>query len=232
MKTLNFQVRIWLSAIVIAMAGLSCEEDDQKEVVIEQDFNTGKNGWEAVFAEYPPNQTDYELQSGIKTLPQPLDQTRSGYMLSGNNHSDALQMFLVKKLDGLDSKSTYQVEVEVELASKYPDGSVGIGGSPSNAVHVIAHVCGGGYELVDGDQGNVEVELNKETYGYTQVELGDVAIPANHTEYEIISRRSTGPQTVKPNNKGEIWLLIGTWSGFEGTTTLYYTNFRITFTEV
>lgn len=229
---MKMEIRIWLSAILIAVVGMSCEEDDPREVVIEQDFNTGKNGWEAVFAEYPPDQTDYELESGIKTLPQPLDQQRSGYMLSGNNHSDALQMFLVKKLDGLDSTATYQVEVEVELASKYPDGSVGIGGSPANAVHIIAHVCGGGYELVDGDQGNVEVDLNKEPYGYTQVELGDVAIPADHTEYELINRKGTGPQTVKPDNKGEIWLLIGTWSGFEGPTTLYYTDLKITFTEV
>ncbi len=232
MKTRKMLVRTGLSVLLIAMVAMSCEEDDPAEVVFEQDFNTGKNGWEAVFAEYPPTQTDYELESGIKTLPQPLDQRRSGYMLSGNNHSDALQMFLVKKLEGLDSTATYQVDVEVKLASKYPDGSVGAGGSPANAVHIIAHVCGGGYDLVDGDQGNVEVELNKESYGYTQVELGDVAIPADHTEYEMISREGTGPQTVRPNNKGEIWLLIGTWSGFEGITTLYYTDFKITFTEV
>ncbi len=231
MKTMN--TRIWFGVILISLVWISCEEDERDNLVFEQNFNSGKGRWEAVFAEYPPDQTDfYELDSGIKTLPEPLDQNKSGFMLSGNNHSDALQMFLVKKIEGLDSTATYEVNVKAELASQYPDGSVGAGGSPANAVHLVAHACGGGYELIEGESGNVQIEFDKESYGYTQIEMGDIAIPEDHDNYEMIQREGNSTQAIRPNNKGEIWMLIGTWSGFEGITTLYYTSFKITFTEV
>lgn len=38
--------------------------------------------------------------------------------------------------------------------------------------------------------------------------------------------------TVTTNNKGEIWLILGTDSGYESTTTIFYTNLSVTFKKL
>ena len=40
-------------------------------------------------------------------------------------------MFLKKKVTGLDPNRTYKVTYEIDLGTHYPNGSVGIGGSPA-----------------------------------------------------------------------------------------------------
>ena len=79
------------------------------------------------------------------------------------NHSDALQMWLVKQLTGLSPESKYSIQTEVELASKYPDGSVGIGGSPGNSVHLVSKFATEGYTLEKGkaEGDNVQLVLKK-----------------------------------------------------------------------
>jgi hypothetical protein len=158
-------------------------------------------------------------------------------MLSGNNHSDALQMFLVKQLSGLAPNTLYTIETEVEMASKYPDGSVGIGGSPGNAVHLVSKFATDGYTLKSGKNefDNVELVLNKVESlpeSVLNIDLGDVSIPSEEYVYQMIDRKkSSTPDAVVTDDQGKLWAIVGTWSGFEGISTLYYTRIKITLTE-
>jgi hypothetical protein len=63
------------------------------------------------------------------------------------------------------------------------------------------------------------------------VVLGDIAVPSDSQDYALITRNNAGnaPFIARSNSKGEIWLIIGTDSGFEGTTTLYYTRINVVF---
>lgn len=214
-----------------------CDDEivSNTQVVAETNFNEGADGWSAVYAAYPDKDSAfYELVAGIRALPSLLDQTRKGFMLSGNNHSDALQMFLAKKISGLAPNASYKVETQVELASMYPDGSVGIGGSPGNAVHLVSKFATKGYTLAKGKEefDNVELVLNTEGSVLEQ-DLGDVSIPTEEYIYQLITRKeSSGSQVVKSDPEGKLWAIVGTWSGFEGITTLYYTKIKITFSRI
>jgi len=237
MKT-NQYVIFWMMALVLATG--SCKDDNAEPnkaiVLLETDFNKGADGWKAVYAAYPEADADfYELVSGIKPLPASLDQTKSSFLLSGNNHSDALQMFLVKQLSGLTPKTSYSVETEVELASKYPDGSIGIGGSPGNSVYLVSKYSTLGYTLNKDKSGNIELVMSKvesTPESVLNVDLGDVSIPSDQYVYQLISRKkASAPEVVQSDQQGKLWAVIGTWSGFEGISSLYYTRIKVTLTK-
>jgi len=246
---------ILMLAFVLPFTACNDEETiESKTVVIETDFNKvasakitlgetenlpSTDGWSAVFAEYPDGGNEfYELNSGIKNLPEPLDQTKKAFMLSGNNHSDALQMWLVKQLSGLASESKYSIETEVELASKYPDGSVGIGGSPGNSVHLVSKFATKGYTLEKGksEGDNVQLVLKKVEAvpeSVMNIDLGDVSIISDQYVYKLINRKKSSESNVVVTDKdGKLWAVVGTWSGFEGISTLYYTRIKFTLTKI
>lgn len=243
MKTHNY---LMLPVMVFSLLFAACQEDEieSKAVVFETDFNQSANSgdkitddWQAVFAEYPEGEEDfYELNSGVKNLPAPLDQSKKSFMLEGNNHSDALRMFLVKQLSGLTPGSRYVVETEVELASKYPDGSVGIGGSPGNAVHLVSYFSTSGYTLEKPKGSNIQLVLTKTgeiSDGVATIDLGDVSIPSEEYVYQLIKRKkSSSPAAVRADSQGKLWAIVGTWSGFEGISTLYYTKIKISLTKI
>jgi len=236
---------ILMLAFVLPFTSCNDEETtDSKTVVLETDFNkvataNPSDGWSAIFAEYPDGANEfYELASGIQNLPQPLDQSKKAFMLSGNNHSDALQMWLVKQLSGLSPETKYSIETEVELASKYPNGSVGIGGSPGNSVLLVSKFATQGYTLEKGktEGDNVKLVLNKveaTPESVMNIDLGDVAITSDQYVYQLITRKKSSETHVAVTDKdGKLWAVVGTWSGFEGISTLYYTRIKITLTEI
>lgn len=236
---------ILMLAFVLPFASCNDEETiESKTVVLETDFNkvttaNPTDGWSAVFAEYPDGANEfYELNSGIKNLPEPLDQTNKAFMLSGNNHSDALQMWLVKQLSGLSPESKYSIETEIELASKYPDGSVGIGGSPGNSVHLVSKFATQGYTLEKGktEGDNVQLVLKKVEAvpeSVLNIDLGDVAITSDQYVYQLITRKKSSDTNMAMTDKdGKLWAVVGTWSGFEGISTLYYTRIKFTLTKI
>ena len=61
--------------------------------------------------------------------------------------------------------------------------------------------------------------------------IGDIAHGNSGFEYTLI-KRSLNNFTVQAGEDGEIWLIIGTDSGFEGTTTLYYSKIKADLTEI
>jgi hypothetical protein len=231
--------------LVIAIPFTSCNDDEtflSKTVTIETDFNqvtlaNPTDGWVTVFAQYPESDSEfYELTSGIQNLPQPLDQSKKAFMLSGNNHSDALQMWLVKQLSGLKPDSKYSIETEVELASKYPDGSVGIGGSPGNSVHLVSKFATNGYTLENKKGSNIDLVLTKiesNSESVMSIDLGDVSIPSDQYIYKLITRKkSSDANVILTDHQGKVWAVIGTWSGFEGISTLYYTRIKFTLSKI
>lgn len=232
--------------LAVVLPFTSCNDDEtieSKTVVLETDFSkvataNPPGGWAALFAEYPDGANEfYELTSGLKNLPEPLDQTKKAFMLSGNNHSDALQMWLVKQLSGLAPESKYSIATEVELASKYPDGSVGIGGSPGNSVHLVSKFSTQGYTLEMGKSksDNVKLVLKKVEAlpeSVMELDLGDVSITSDQYVYKLITRYKSSDTNVAVTDKdGKLWAFVGTWSGFEGVTTLYYTRIKFTLTK-
>ena len=201
------------------------------------DFSQSQDAWQGDFSDLPANEDDstfYELKVAYTDLPSNLGSKKS-MMLSGNNHSDDLFMFMKRKITGLIPNTRYTLVFEIELASDAAKGSVGVGGSPGESVYLKA----GASEIeptkvVQSNQYVLNVDKgNQSTSGTNAITLGDIAIPAASSGFTLISRTnassSTQPFMAQTSSAGEIWVLVGTDSGFEGTTTVYYTKMNIVF---
>ena len=58
--------------------------------------------------------------------------------------------------------------------------------------------------------------------------LGTISVGDDATHYALISRDNKDkPILATANEQGELWILIGTDSGFEGITTLYYKTIKV-----
>ena len=222
---------------------LSCDSDatDPNEPLSAQvDFSTGQHGWTADFADYPVGQDDfYELESGYRALPAPLDTSQRALYISGNNHSDDLFMFWKGQIVGLAPNTSYRVRFEVEIATNVPAGCGGVGGSPGESVWVKAgasriepeSVDVGGFLQMNIDKGNQAIG------GENALVMGDVAnsqtCGQGQPQWEL-KQLTSGAETIEVtvDGDGRVWLLIGTDSGFEATTRLYFTLVLATFEPI
>ena len=65
------------------------------------------------------------------------------------------------------------------------------------------------------------------------IDLGDVSITSDQYVYKLINRKKSSDANVVVTDKnGKLWAVVGTWSGFEGISTLYYTRVKFTLTKI
>ena len=136
-------------------------------------------------------------------------------------------MFLKRRIDGLRPNTVYAVSVSVDLATNLSAGLIGIGGSPGESVFVkagastvepLAEEDGNRYLRMNIDKGN------QARGGESMVVLGNVAHPeVANREYRVKTLDNVDmPLSVTTDGEGRVWLIVGTDSGFEGLTRLYY----------
>lgn len=234
-------MRKWviLCSLALMTSLLSCENKDEtirEKVVIDSNFDQSTDNWTADLAEYSI-ETDtsiIEFRYGRKSLPASLDKSRRAFMMQSHNRSDDMFMYLKRKVTGLRANQAYNVVFNIELATNSPANSVGIGGSPGSSVFLKAGASGiepskkleqGFYKfnLDKGEQANEGKELFL---------IGNIANGLETEDYKIIQRNNeTKSVEVKSNANGEVWLCVGTDSGFEGLTRIYYDKIKATITE-
>jgi len=210
----------------------SCETDSKNGIQIIThtfNFNESAHEWTGGFADFPLSQDDSALYE-LKYCYTDLNSNTKAIMLSGNNHSDDLFMFMKKKLTGFTPNTTYTVTFEVELASDAADSSVGTGGSPGESVYLkVGATQMEPKSVIENNEHVMNIDKGVQSQsGVDMLVIGNIAAPAGATGYTIISRSNAGtnysnPFVVGSNSRGELWLIVGTDSGFEGVTTVYYT---------
>lgn len=203
-----------------------------KTELFNYEFAQGAQSWQAGFSDYPSdNAAVYELDSGIKTLPAGF--SGSGYLLSGHNRSDDLFMFLKRKVYGLSPSTQYTATVKVSLLSNAGEGCIGAGGAPGEAVYLKV-----GYADKEPKQEGYYLNVPKgnQSQDGTQAKvLGNVAIAGANcagTVYKAKTLSSTAEQslTLTTASDGSVWIFVGTDSGYEGKTQLYYQQIELRFT--
>jgi hypothetical protein len=167
----------------------------------------------------------------------PLDTTRLAQYVSGNNPSDDLFMYMKRKITGLDPNTTYRVSFIVDFASIYPTNAIGIGGAPGESVTMKAGVTliepdtmienkGGDYVVMNIDKGN------QSNPGQDMDTIGHVGVSDTTTVYTFKTNDNIShPFVFTTDQSGEAWIIVGTDSGFEGETSLYYASITVDFTE-
>ncbi|TJY37551.1 copper amine oxidase N-terminal domain-containing protein [Cohnella pontilimi] len=208
------------------------KSDDVPIVKYRSSFDEGTDNWIGEFADLPSqgDNTIYELEHKRELLPLPGNTKNYGYKFQGMNRSDDLFMFMYKKVSGLQPNATYNVSMLFDLYTNEAGGSFGIGGSPSEAVHVKAGVVNMEPKpIIVDDYFRMSIDTGSQSQSGKQMQrIGNIAKPdAGQEGYQ---RKPFKYDTkVTTNKNGEAYLVIGTDSGYEGLTTLYYDNIQADF---
>lgn len=227
--------------ILCGVVFLSCSTDQEITVFsITYDLSKEEITWTGDFADYPEGDSiAYQLAIvSYDTIPTGTSTKSSKYALkvSGNNLSDDLFMFIKTNVKDLRPNATYEVLFNVKFSSNAPTGSVGIGGSPGESVFLKV-----GASLVEPkkelQEGMYRMNINKGNQaedGADMITLGTIGVAATTTKYTQISRYNTSSTgfIITTDERGEIWLIVGIDSGFEGSTTLYYTQIDVLFNQL
>ncbi len=199
-------------------------------------FHSDAEGWTAGFADLPVDfdQQIYELDSVHRALPDGLHQ-RGGVLMQGHNRSDDLFMYLKRQVDGLLLNTEYDVSVSIDLATNVAAGLIGIGGAPGESVFVKAGAST--VEPAASEDGNRYLRMNidkgnQSRGGEDMVVIGNVShSETTGSEYRIKRLDNAGqPLSVQSDDAGRVWLIVGTDSGFEGLTAIYYARIKYTLT--
>jgi hypothetical protein len=198
------------------------------------DFARTAEGWSADVTDYSIGRRDrIQFVAEHRLLPSPLDQTRGGLFITGDNPFDDLFMFWKGRVTGLRPDRTYAVEFTIQFATNVPNGFGGIGGSPDTSVFVKVGASNIEPTSLPGPKGWCPSDLqclnidksNQAQSGADAIVIGTAGNLSGTETWELKELRSgPTPLAVTPNADGSAWLLMGTDSGFEGRTSLYYTR--------
>jgi hypothetical protein len=227
------------AVLLLPFGAVACGDSNDDDVLaLRYDFNESDGGWEATFSDYGP-EFEMELDSGMAPLPASLERDGTGFRLTGMNRTDDLFMFLKRRIgpdDGIQAGQTYRATYRIVFASDAPTGCVGVGGPPGEGVSLKAGVVPEEPEvvLVDG-YWEITVDKSNQASGGQDVWLvGDIANGIECEEalaagqpYAVVEREYRHDVDVIVGRNAELWLIVGTDSGFEGRTTLYYMEIEV-----
>jgi len=212
-------------------------EPDSYPVEFDFSFETDADGWVVAFADLPEDydQSIYELDGGHGALPDGLD--GAGIYVQGHNRSDDLFMYLKRRVDGLTPAASYTVSATIDLATNAALGLVGIGGAPGESVFVKAGASTAEPEAAPDSTGHLRMNIDKGNQsqgGSRMAVLGAVGHPDIVGDEFRLKTLDTmdSPVVVKADDSGSAWLIVGTDSGFEGLTRLYYDRIVFTLTPI
>jgi hypothetical protein len=158
-------------------------------------------------------------------------------------------MFLKRRLgpvDGMAAGQTYELTFTIVFASNTQSGCGGIGGPPGESVFLKA---GGSpseplalfTSVSPSPQVPPHLRMNVDKSNQIQSGIhasvaGNIANgqPCNLPSRPYVSVQRTHRHTslVNANSQGELWLLVGTDSGFEGFTSLYYQRIDVSLVPI
>ena len=183
------------------------------------DFRDGAQGWEAGFADYSPLTTNMNLIAEMRP---------GAFFLSGDNRSDDLFMFLRRQI-AVAPNQRYVVSYTITLDSNAAAECIGAGGAPGESVYLKAGAAPVKPDAVlidDHYRMNVDIGSQSQSGAHASV-AGNIAYGPGDCSpgsggYVTIVRTHRHPEPVQASAGGELWLLVGTDSAYEGTTALYY----------
>jgi hypothetical protein len=221
-----------LSPAVLLAVGLAIASgcSDRGSLGYDFDFARGPQGWAELFADYPAGQDAlFNLVADYRSLPAPLDTSRSALYIAGTNRSDDLWMQYKTEVV-LPADTHYRVSFSVEIATGAPSGCIGVGGAPGEGVTVKA-----GVSLIEPDREldamgwwRMNVDKGQQTGGGEDVvAIGDLANSRTCEQgFEWELKHLGGPPMMfTTDSTGRAWLFVGTDSGFESRSAVYYTRF-------
>lgn len=230
--------------VVAQLLGAQTKWDaKQKKIVIQTSdaalslnysFDQGEEGWSGAFADLPVgyDPSIYNLSYARELLPTANNKTNYGLKLSGMNRSDDLFMYVTKKIDGLEPNTEYQASLSFKLYTDQSGGMMGVGGAPGEAVSIKAGFVNKEPKAIEStDEGHAHYRMNldkgnQSTEGKDMKIVGNMVQPDDTlTGFQPVAMEHAA--TLKTNEKGELYVIVGSDSGYEGLTTLYLDDLKV-----
>jgi hypothetical protein len=158
-----------------------------------------------------------EIDTEIRYLPYPLDQTRIAFYIGGRNDSDDLYLFLKRHVTGLKPNQSYAFTYTVTFGTH--DGDVGVimgvqgGATPTEPNRIVEQRSGYPYYVMNVSKG-VPVGISTKPH-------------PDSPDWELKTVKSTTPWNAESDANGAIWLLVGADSNWESWSELYITRIKV-----
>ena len=229
--------RTFLAILILGYTFSNCKKRTNNppsaDKIIIDNFTSGLDNWIGDFADYPADPVQipqYQLEFSHSVLPLPLNTSDGALKQSGINRSDDLFMFVKKRVTGLVPERNYTIDLKVEFASNAASNMVGVGGAPGEGVKIKAGAVSiEPIKVLNTPENWFRMNIDKGNQSIGGIDMkviGDFANGTDQNVYKIKQLTAATPLNVKANQQGEIWLVIGTDSGFEGVTTIYYNSIQ------
>jgi hypothetical protein len=196
------------------------------------DLRSGDHGWRADYSDYTkPVAPGLDFRA---------ERDERGFLLSGKNVSDDLFMYLRRQLtaaDGISGGTAYRLTYRFKVLSDGPSGCMGVGGAPGEGV--TFKVGGSATEPLPVERDD-EIVLsidkgNQVTGGRDASAAGDIAngiecddaVGQDPMPFGQIVREHTHDHEVTAADDGTLWLVVGTDSGFEGTSNIVWQSIEV-----
>ena len=193
----------------------------------EYNFAVDTQGWIGGFADYDRDlASSSTLQFSHSTLPVPLDTSKGAVRISGNNQGNELFMFMKTRIGSLEANATYKVSFNVEFASDIADlngstDSRGLMKAGAITFEPKAVLDGVGYYRMNIDKGD---QLSG---GADMSVIGTLSNGTPNETYALKTVSTSSSVSVRADENGSAWVILGIDTGFEGTTTIYYNHVTV-----
>ncbi len=185
-----------------------------------------------IVADVPENYMENNFYEYTHEIVDSFDSDGKAIKIIGNNHSDDMFMGFYREVKGLEPNTEYILKLQFDLGTNVPKGMMGIGGSPGSAVEVKAGFVSEEPQLVKDALNHIRFEnVDKANQSQSGKDLKIVSNMEKASEdyseafeYKTIAHyfRAT------TDENGAVYLMIGTDSGFEGKSEVYYHEVKLT----
>jgi hypothetical protein len=210
------------------------------------EFSRGSAGMLAGFSDYGHVVEGLNCRAEVRPLPPALGNSfrgRNAYYLAANNASDDIFMFLKSVLtsaDGIVRFQPYLASFDIQFASQ-SNNCVGVGGDAS-AVWLKA----GGSSLepvtiLTSNNEYVGISVDKGAQAAGGKDLGTIGsiwngVECPESKWMMLRRTYTHPYPITATGEGtagaggQLWIALGTESGYESVTEVYYYRIKVKLT--
>ena len=195
-------------------------------------FTGGSRGWTGGISDYlRKDQDNLERKDEIRNLDSALG-SGTGYYLSSKNLSDDVFQFIKRRLTGLEKNKNYKVRFEVTFGSNTPSGSLAVGGLPGDEVFLKVGGSTAEPKTFTDKRGRVRFSLDKGATNKGGRNMTLVSTTANGNTagtagYKSVTRTAYHNVPIRTDANGNMWLVVGFDSMFNGTTALYVQSVNI-----
>ena len=194
------------------------------------DFEAEKESFIPVFADYHDDGSNFESYTMKSSYGEIPGLGSKGLYIASTNRSDDIFMGYFKCISGLERSREYNVSLSFSLATNVAPGQMGVGGAPGESVFVKAGTCESSPNVERDSLGAfrfTNVDIGKQSQGGLNLSVvGDMAKPEDAPEGFVFKEFSVKCRAVT-NSLGELYIMIGTDSGFEGFTEYYLDNISV-----